>query len=42
MLEKFERNVPTTAKYPFLKQVDGISNLHQKNKNIKQPKRDQA
>ncbi|WP_342276693.1 hypothetical protein [Spiroplasma endosymbiont of Nebria brevicollis] len=42
VLEKFGRNVPTTAKYPFLKQVDGIGNLHQKNKNINQSKWDQA
>ncbi|WP_342262497.1 MULTISPECIES: hypothetical protein [unclassified Spiroplasma] len=27
VLEKFGRNVPTTTKYPWLKQVDGLGNL---------------
>ncbi|ALA98528.1 hypothetical protein SKUN_001671 [Spiroplasma kunkelii CR2-3x] len=28
VLEKFGRSVPTTTKYPWLKPVDGIGNLH--------------
>lgn len=31
VLEKFGRSVPTTAKYPWLKPVDGVGNLHPKN-----------
>ncbi len=42
VLEKFGRSVPTTAKYPWLKPVDGNGNLHPKNASIKQPKWDQA
>ncbi|WP_424526625.1 hypothetical protein [Spiroplasma endosymbiont of Glossina fuscipes fuscipes] len=42
VLEKFGRSVPTTTKYPWLKPVDGIGNLHQKRENINQKDWDQA
>ncbi|WP_342262457.1 MULTISPECIES: hypothetical protein [unclassified Spiroplasma] len=40
VLEKFGRNVPTTAKYPFFKQVDDVGNLRDAKYN--QPRWDQA
>ncbi|WP_424527038.1 hypothetical protein [Spiroplasma endosymbiont of Glossina fuscipes fuscipes] len=42
VLEKFGRSVPTTTKYPWLKPVDGIGNLHQKRENINQKDWDQV
>ncbi|WP_146182479.1 hypothetical protein [Spiroplasma poulsonii] len=42
VLEKFCRSVPTTAKYQWLKQVDGIGNLHPKRSEYNQKHWDQV
>ncbi|WP_425378963.1 hypothetical protein [Spiroplasma endosymbiont of Polydrusus pterygomalis] len=42
VLEKFGRSVPTTAKYRWLKPVDGIGNLHSRRFEYNQIRWDQA